>query len=183
MPLCSLLSNGLLGRKIGIKGTYLISFITSLITLLCGLWAFYEVALCKSPVILKLGSWVNIEYLQIDWELIFDSLTVSMFLAVNIVSCLVQIYSIEYMKDDPHVQRFFAYLALFTLLMLILITGNNYFVLFLGWEGKFAIALNNMTIFIITRIIWTLIMEKYKYYWKIKIPYTTDKNKKIYNEN
>lgn len=135
MPLCSLLSNGLLGRKIGIKGTYTISFITSCIMLVYGLWAFYEVALCKSPVSIKLGSWVNIEYLSIDWELTFDSLTVSMFLAVNIVSCLVQIYSIEYMKEDPHIQRFFAYLSLFTLLMLILITGNNYLLMFLGWEG------------------------------------------------
>lgn len=135
MPLSNLISSGLLGRKVGIKGTYSISFITSLITLICGLWAFYEVVLCKSPVILKLGSWINIEYLQVDWELTFDSITVSMFLAVNIVSCLVQIYSMEYMKDDPHVQRFFAYLSLFTLLMLILVTGNNYLVMFLGWEG------------------------------------------------
>jgi NADH-ubiquinone oxidoreductase chain 5 len=152
MPLCNLLCNGLLGRKVGIKGTYSLSIITSIITLLTGLWAFYEVTLCKSPVNITLGPWVNIEFLQIDWELIFDSLTVSMFLAVNIVSCLVQIYSIEYMKDDPHVQRFFAYLSLFTLLMLILVTGNNYFVMFLGWEGILLCLIWFTSFFLITKI-------------------------------
>lgn len=62
----------------------------------------------------------------------FDSLTVSMLLPVLIVSSMVHIYSISYMEGDPHNQRFFAYLSMFTFFMLILVTGDNYLILFVG---------------------------------------------------
>jgi NADH-quinone oxidoreductase subunit L len=51
------------------------------------------------------------------------------------VSALVHIYSIGYMADDPAKARFFAYLNLFTFMMLILVTANNLVQLFVGWEG------------------------------------------------
>lgn len=59
-----------------------------------------------------------------------------MFLPVLIVSTAVHIYSIGYMEEDPHVQRFFSYLSLFTFFMLILITGDNLLLVFIGWEGE-----------------------------------------------
>ena len=65
----------------------------------------------------------------------FDSLTVSMLIPVLIVSSLVHIYSIGYMSHDPHNQRFFSYLSLFTFMMIILVTANNYLLMFVGWEG------------------------------------------------
>lgn len=65
----------------------------------------------------------------------FDRLTVSMLLAVLIVSSLVHIYSVDYMSRDPHNQRFFSYLSMFTFFMLILVSGDNYLIMFLGWEG------------------------------------------------
>lgn len=55
-----------------------------------------------------------------------------MLLAVTIVSSLVHIYSISYMAEDPHVQRFFSYLSLFTFFMIVLVTGENYLVMFVG---------------------------------------------------
>jgi len=55
-----------------------------------------------------------------------------MLVVVTLVSFLVHIYSIEYMKDDPHLPRFMAYLSLFTFFMLFLVTSNNYVQLFLG---------------------------------------------------
>ena len=58
-----------------------------------------------------------------------------MLLVVNIVSGLVHLYSTDYMSHDPHLPRFMAYLSLFTFFMLLLITGNNFIILFLGWEG------------------------------------------------
>ena len=39
------------------------------------------------------------------------------------------------MQGDPHISRFFSYLSLFSFFMLILITGENLLVLFVGWEG------------------------------------------------
>jgi NADH-ubiquinone oxidoreductase chain 5 len=65
----------------------------------------------------------------------FDSLTVSMLLPVLLVSSMVHVYSISYMSSDPHNQRFFSYLSMFTFFMLILVAGDNYLILFVGWEG------------------------------------------------
>ncbi|CAG8059118.1 unnamed protein product [Penicillium nalgiovense] len=52
-----------------------------------------------------------------------------MLIPVLIVSSLVHIYSISYMSHDPHNQRFFSYLSLFTFMMIILVTGNNYLII------------------------------------------------------
>lgn len=58
-----------------------------------------------------------------------------MLIPVLIVSFLVHLYSISYIQDDPHVQRFFSYLSFFTASIIVLITGDNYLIIFLGWEG------------------------------------------------
>lgn len=58
-----------------------------------------------------------------------------MLLVVNSISFLVHLYSTDYMAHDPHISRFMAYLSLFTFFMLILVTGDNFVLLFLGWEG------------------------------------------------
>ncbi len=66
---------------------------------------------------------------------LIDPLTVIMLLIVTFVSLLVHIYSIGYMVDDDGYQRFFSYISLFTFMMLMLVTGNNFLQLFFGWEG------------------------------------------------
>nr|YP_007475003.1 NADH dehydrogenase subunit 5 [Pneumocystis murina]AFR90413.1 NADH dehydrogenase subunit 5 [Pneumocystis murina] len=58
-----------------------------------------------------------------------------MYLPVLTISFLVHCYSITYMKSDPHNPRFFSYLSLFTFFMLLLVSGDNYLILFIGWEG------------------------------------------------
>ena len=58
-----------------------------------------------------------------------------MLIPVLIVSSVVHVYSISYMSNDPHNQRFFSYLSLFTFMMIILVTAENYLVMFVGWEG------------------------------------------------
>lgn len=62
----------------------------------------------------------------------FDGLTVSMLLAVVTVSALVHMFSVNYMAGDPHNQRFFSYLSMFTFFMLVLVAGDNYLIMFLG---------------------------------------------------
>ncbi|MDP3560253.1 MAG: NADH-quinone oxidoreductase subunit L [Legionellaceae bacterium] len=64
-----------------------------------------------------------------------DHLTVIMMLVVTFVSLLVHIYSIGYMHEDPGYARFFSYISLFTFMMLMLVTANNFLQLFFGWEG------------------------------------------------
>ncbi|MBS4063201.1 MAG: hypothetical protein KGZ74_01505 [Chitinophagaceae bacterium] len=58
-----------------------------------------------------------------------------MLIVVGSISFLVHLYSTDYMANDPHVSRFMSYLSLFTFFMIILITGDNFLILFLGWEG------------------------------------------------
>lgn len=73
--------------------------------------------------------------MDVSWGFMFDTLTVSMLLPVLVVSSLVHIFSVDYMSADPHNQRFFSYLSMFTFFMLVLVTGDNYLIMFVGWEG------------------------------------------------
>lgn len=95
----------------------------------------YEVALNESPVTLTLGSWVESNgIISISWEFQFDTLTLGMLFAVMVVSSCVQCYSLGYQDGDPHINRFFSLLSLFTFAMVLLVTGDNLFVMFQGWE-------------------------------------------------
>lgn len=58
-----------------------------------------------------------------------------MLIVITGVSALVHIYSTGYMAGDPHIPRFMTYLSLFTFLMIVLVTSDNYVQLFIGWEG------------------------------------------------
>ena len=127
--------SGLFGRGLGVKGVHIINICCLILTTILSLIAYYEVALCNSSVTVELFSWINLEQLKISWSFYFDELTVTMLIPVLIVSVLVHIYSVGYMGEDPHQQRFFSYISLFTGLMLVLVTGSNFLVMFLGWEG------------------------------------------------
>lgn len=101
LPLISGIISGLLGRKIGIKGSHLISAIALIGAALLSCVIFYEIGIGGSPVKLKLMNWINSEILEINWSFYMDSLTVSMALLVTIVSACVHIYAIGYMEGDP----------------------------------------------------------------------------------
>lgn len=135
LPLLSSISSGFFGRKIGVSGSHIIACISVITTTILAVLAFLEVGLNSIPVSVKLFRWIDSESLNVLWSFNFDSLTVSMLIPVLIVSSLVHVYSIGYMSHDPHNQRFFSYLSLFTFMMLILVTADNYLLMFVGWEG------------------------------------------------
>jgi len=132
LPILAAILSGLFGRGLGVKGVYVINIICIAITTVLVFLAFYEVVICNSPISIELFTWVDSEHLKITWSFYFDELTVSMLIPVLIVSFLVHLYSIGYMGEDPHQQRFFSYISLFTGLMIILVTGNNFLVMFVG---------------------------------------------------
>lgn len=135
LPLIGASVAGLFGRFIAKKGAqFITTFLVSLSAVL-SLIAFYEVALCNSPCYINLFNWIDSELLYCSWGFIFDTLTVVMLIVVTSISSLVHLYSIAYMDQDPHVPRFMAYLSLFTFFMLILVTGDNFIQMFVGWEG------------------------------------------------
>ena len=135
LPILGSLFSGLFGRKIGVSGAHLITCTCIITTTLLAIVAFIEVGLNNIPVTINLFRWIDSETLNVLWAFHFDSLTVSMLIPVLIVSSLVHVYSIGYMSHDPHNQRFFSYLSLFTFMMIILVTANNFLLMFVGWEG------------------------------------------------
>jgi NADH-ubiquinone oxidoreductase chain 5 len=99
------------------------------------LHSFYWIGLCKNIVHIPFYTWIKYDWLEIPMAFQIDTVTVTMLVVVTTVSFFTHMYSIEYMAGDPHQIRFMSYLSLFTFFMLILVTANNLFQLFLGWEG------------------------------------------------
>jgi NADH-ubiquinone oxidoreductase chain 5 len=135
LPLLGSIVSGFFGRKIGVSGAQVMTCAAVVLTTLLAVVAFFEVGYNNIPVSIEVFRWIDSESLNVWWGFHFDSLTVSMLIPVLIVSSLVHIYSIGYMANDPHNQRFFSYLSLFTFMMVILVTANNYLLMFVGWEG------------------------------------------------
>lgn len=127
-------SSILLGSILGLGIKY-ITVICIFLTFLVSISVFYKVVLTGCVYKLTLGTWFSSEFYNLTWSFCFDSLTVTMLCVVTFISFLVHLYSLEYMAGDPHLPRFLAYLSLFTWFMLILVTGNNFLQLFVGWEG------------------------------------------------
>ena len=135
LPLIGSLVSGLFGRYLGGKGAAYITTGCIFISALFSLVIFFEIMLLNSNCSIKLFNWFDSGSLLVDWGFLFDPLTSTMLCVVLIVSTLVHLYSSEYMGSDPHLPRFMSYLSLFTFFMLLLITSDNFFQLFLGWEG------------------------------------------------
>lgn len=135
LPLFGSTISGFLGRKVGADGAKLITIISVTFTTILVMLNFWEVGFNSISVTINLFSWISSETLNVLWSFNYDSLTISMLIPVLIVSNLVHLYSVGYMAHDPHNQRFFSYLSLFTFMMITLVTANNFLVMFVGWEG------------------------------------------------
>ncbi len=88
------------------------------------------------------AQWIHIGGLELDWTFRVDSLSTTMMLVVSGVGTLIHIYAIGYMHEDVRFkhdlgrfQRFFVFLNLFIAMMMILVSGDSYLMLFVGWEG------------------------------------------------
>jgi NADH-quinone oxidoreductase subunit L len=138
LPLAGFLIILLFGRRLGDpKAGYLA-------TLMCG--AAFVVALgvfvdlvSKSAEerehIVNLYSWVPVGSLRVDLAFLVDPLSITMCLFVTGIGALIHLYAIGYMHGDERFSKFFLYLNLFAVSMLVLVLGENMLVTFLGWEG------------------------------------------------
>ena len=87
------------------------------------------------PVTQRLFSWISVGDFQVDASLLLDQLSVAFVLLITGVGTLIHIYSIAYMSHDRDRRRFFAYLNFFIAAMLLLVLGDSYLNLYVGWEG------------------------------------------------
>ena len=106
----------------------LFSWISSIIIL-------YECTINDTNCQATIWNWIETDILRCKIRFHIDLLSSSMLFIITSISLSVHIYSIEYMKNDPHKHRFIRYLSLFTFFMLILTSSNNYIFLLIGWEG------------------------------------------------
>ncbi len=134
-PLLGALIAGLFGRLIGDRQAEYVTTGLLIISALLSCIAFVQVGLDGQSQKVMVLDWISSGGLDIDWVLRIDTLTAVMLVVVTGVSSLVHVYSIGYMSHDPNRARFFAYLSLFTFMMLMLVTADNFLQLFFGWEG------------------------------------------------
>lgn len=110
-----------------------------------GLALFTATASARVPAgELHLFSWIPVGALQVDFGLRMDPLSLVFVLLITGVGALIHLYSVGYMahdqsgrtgRDNTERRRFFAYLNLFVAAMLVLVLGNGFVTLYLGWEG------------------------------------------------
>ena len=84
---------------------------------------------------LSLGTWFGVEALQVDFGIRLDPLSLTFVLLITGVGGLIHVYSIGYMSDDAGRRKFFGQFNLFVAAMLVLVLGDSFVTLYLGWEG------------------------------------------------
>lgn len=139
-PLVGSIIAGLFRQQIGRRGAHAVTITGVALSLLFSVYVATVVfsSVTAAPLNVNLYTWANGGDLfpyAFHIGFLIDSLTVVMMVIVTFVSLLVHIYSIGYMADDDGYQRFFSYISLFTFMMLMLVTANNFLQLFFGWEG------------------------------------------------
>ncbi len=135
-PLVGFLLNGL-GRNIWSKktiatqatGYIFASFVFSLIAF----WNVQE----QGAMTMHYFDFINTSTVKIPFDFRVDALSSLFLLVITGVGTLIHLYSSAYMHEEtaPHYARYFAYLNLFIFSMLLLVLGDNYVIMFIGWEG------------------------------------------------
>ncbi|GAB4320690.1 MAG: NADH-quinone oxidoreductase subunit L [Candidatus Sumerlaeia bacterium] len=87
------------------------------------------------PHHVHLWSWIVAGELNVSAGFLLDPLTGIMILFISFVGLLVFIFATGYMEGDPGYPRFFAYMSLFAMMMFILVLGDSFLMMFVGWEG------------------------------------------------
>lgn len=138
-PLIGFLINGLFGKKI--KNEAVIGGIATLMIFLsflvsCGI-LMQMIGLPPEQRVFEkvLFPWIHSGNFKADMAFLVDPLSVIMIMVVTGVGSLIHLYSIGYMHGEEGFYRFFAYMNLFAMSMLLLVLGSNMLVMFIGWEG------------------------------------------------
>lgn len=135
LPLLGSILSGLGGKYLGSKGSGLLTTTCLGLTCSLSLLAFYEVGFNGSKCIFVIMPWINASLFNVNWGFLFDTLSATILVVITFISFLVHLYSLEYISKDPHLPRFISYLSLFTFFILILVSGDNFLQIFVGWEG------------------------------------------------
>jgi NADH-quinone oxidoreductase subunit L len=137
LPLAAAMINLFLGRRLGKAAGLLAigSMLASLVVAVLAVRALLGFGPEERLVIQHLFDWISVGTFQVGADLRLDAVSATMILVVTGVGSLITVYATAYMAKDPRFGRFFAYLTLFVAFMLLLVLGQNFLLLYLGWEG------------------------------------------------
>ncbi|HEU4683212.1 MAG TPA: NADH-quinone oxidoreductase subunit L [Nitrospira sp.] len=135
-PLLAVLANGLLGRYLWSHDwAHRLAWGSVGLSFLCTVGVVADVLQTGIAHEVIAYQWIFGGDLSINLAYLVDPLTCVMLLVVTGVGFLIHVYSVGYMHGEDGFTRFFTYMNLFMVSMLLLVMGNNYVVLFIGWEG------------------------------------------------
>jgi NADH-quinone oxidoreductase subunit L len=141
-PLIGLLFNMIFGHRLEEKVIGWIASLASGLSFLTALLLMFALISQPEGRVVPLVEWITIGGLNLKWAFQVDTLSVTMMLVVAGVGTLIHIYSIGYMHEDVRhngdplrYKRFFVYMNLFIAAMMILVSSDNYLMMFVGWEG------------------------------------------------
>ncbi|MBI9043006.1 MAG: NADH-quinone oxidoreductase subunit L [Anaerolineaceae bacterium] len=142
LPLIGLLINILVGKYLGEKGVGWVASLASGASFVVAVLLATALGRHHEAVKVVLADWIVIGDLDIAWTFRVDTLSTIMMMVVGGVGTLIHIYAIAYMQSDVRhngdpgrYRRFFVFFNLFIFAMMILVSANNYLMLFVGWEG------------------------------------------------
>ncbi len=136
LPLLAAIVAGFGNKDLGSFGARLVTTVCLFVAAALSWWEFIPYLTGSAePHVVPVLKWISSGSFEADWALRVDTLTAIMLVVVTSVSSLVHLYSWGYMSEEPDQPRFFAYLSLFTFMMLMLVTADNLVQMFFGWEG------------------------------------------------
>jgi NADH-quinone oxidoreductase subunit L len=134
-PLLAVLVNGLFGHRYSHDMAHRLAWGSVGLSFLCTVGVFTDVMRTGATHEVIVYQWIFGGDLAINLAYLVDPLTCAWLLIVTGVGFLIHVYSVGYMHGEAGFTRFFTYMNLFMVSMLLLVMGNNYAVLFIGWEG------------------------------------------------
>jgi NADH-quinone oxidoreductase subunit L len=135
LPLLAVISNGLLGSRYSHEMAHRLAWGSVGLSFLCVIGVFADILRTGTAREVVAYQWIFGGDLTINLAYLVDPLTCVMLLVVTGVGFLIHVYSVGYMHGEPGFTRFFIYMNLFMVSMLLLVMGNNYVVLSICWEG------------------------------------------------
>lgn len=135
LPLVGFLINGLFGKSLSKKLVCGIATLVVFAAFCIATYLFINFDKISQPLVVKAFEWFRVDGIQINFAFQIDQLSLMMIMIITGIGSLIHLYSMGYMSHDKGFFRFFAYLNLFVFMMLLLVMGSNYLILFIGWEG------------------------------------------------
>ncbi len=134
-PLLSFVIIALFGKSLSKSITTFLAPSSILASFIVAVLIFINQLSNNHAVTVPVFSWIHVGDFHADFSFLVDSLSILFTLVITGVGFLIHVYSTGYMHDEKDYNRYFSYLNLFVFFMLLLVLGDNFLLMFVGWEG------------------------------------------------